>query len=59
MGEACRKGSSAIRDFSVNYEERVVSKQVTNKKIINYLRAGFQRICMSTIVSMPTIRTFD
>lgn len=29
MGEACRKGSSVIRDFSVNYEERVVSKQVT------------------------------
>lgn len=30
MGEACRKASVAIRDFTVNYEERVVSRQETD-----------------------------
>ncbi|GFY39151.1 integrator complex subunit 7 [Trichonephila inaurata madagascariensis] len=30
MGEACRKASALIRDFTVNYEERVVSRQETD-----------------------------
>ncbi|GIX92719.1 integrator complex subunit 7 [Caerostris extrusa] len=30
MGEACRKASTLIRDFTVNYDERVVSKQETD-----------------------------
>lgn len=58
MGEACRKGSSVIRDFSVNYEERVVSKQVIKKIHINYLRTGFQRICMSVIVTIAVIQAY-
>ncbi|KAF8777907.1 Integrator complex subunit 7 like protein [Argiope bruennichi] len=30
MGEACRKASTLIRDFTINYDERVVSRQETD-----------------------------
>lgn len=34
MGEACRKASTLIRDFTINYDERVVSRQVKDFRLI-------------------------